>query len=169
MKHRISIRFETPAPSAPRVARLVRSAARAALEAEGVFLPCEIGVLITDDTGIQRINLAQRGVDRPTDVLSFPLFQLAPGAFAADPGDIDPETGRFPLGDMVLSLERAAAQARDFGHSPEREIGFLTVHSVLHLLGYDHMDDGPERRRMRARETAILEQLGLPRGPSALN
>ncbi|MDD4715872.1 MAG: rRNA maturation RNase YbeY [Oscillospiraceae bacterium] len=163
MNHHIFIRFETPAPCAPQIARLIRTAIRGALKAESVSVPCEVDVLITGDAEIHKLNLAQRGVDRPTDVLSFPAFSLLPGAFVARPEDIEPATGLMPLGDMVLSLERAARQAREYGHSFHREIGFLTVHSMLHLLGYDHMDDGPEQRRMRAREEVILQELGLQR------
>ena len=134
----------------------------AALDAEGVELPCEINVLITDDEGIRQINLEQREVDRPTDVLSFPMFELEPGEHP-DEMDADPETGLIPLGDMVISLERAEEQAKEFGHSVEREICYLTVHSVLHLLGYDHMDEGPMKAQMRAREETILGELGITR------
>lgn len=134
----------------------------AALAAEQVDMPCEISVLITDDAGIHQINLDMRGVDKPTDVLSFPMFELTPGQ---KPGqeDADPATGLVPLGDMVLSLERAQAQAQEFGHSVEREVCYLAVHSVLHLLGYDHMDEGPMKAQMRAREEDILSALGVTR------
>lgn len=134
----------------------------AALAAEGVETPCEINVLITDDEGIHEINLEQRGVDCPTDVLSFPMFELSPGD---KPGaeDADPATGLVPLGDMVISLERAEAQAQEYGHTPERELAYLTVHSVLHLLGYDHVDEGPMKAQMRQREEAVLEFLGIDR------
>lgn len=143
---------------------LLRKVIPAALEAEGVAVPCEVDVLFTDDTGIHEINLEQRGVDRPTDVLSFPMFEWAPGEPpAADTAETDPDTGLLPLGDMVLSVERAGAQAAEYGHSTERELAYLTVHSVLHLLGYDHMDDGPQRERMRAREEEILGALGIVR------
>ena len=134
----------------------------AALDAEGVSVPCEINVLFTDDEGIHQINLDMREVDRPTDVLSFPMFDLEPGKHPADE-DADPATGLVPLGDMCISLERAEAQAEEFGHSVQRELCYLTVHSVLHLLGYDHMDEGPMKAQMRAREEAILENLGITR------
>ena len=134
----------------------------AALKAEGVEVPCEINVLITDDEGIHQINLEQRGVDRPTDVLSFPMFELTPGDKPSEE-DADPATGLVPLGDMAISLERAAAQAEEYGHPLERELGYLTVHSVLHLLGYDHMDEGPMKAQMRDREEAVLEGLGILR------
>ncbi|MEG2421582.1 MAG: rRNA maturation RNase YbeY [Oscillospiraceae bacterium] len=132
----------------------------AALEAEGVKTPCEVDVLLTDDEGICEINSDQRGVNLPTDVLSFPMFQLKPGEH---PTQKDPDTGLVPLGDMVISYERAVGQAAEFGHSPEREIAYLAVHSVLHLLGYDHLDEGEEKRRMRGREDAILNALGITR------
>lgn len=135
----------------------------AALDAEGVDVPCEANVLITSDEEIHAINLEQRDVDRPTDVLSFPMFELAPGD-KPEADWADPDTGLVPLGDMVISLERCAAQAEEFGHSLERELSYLAVHSVLHLLGYDHMDEGPMKAQMRAREEAILKTLNLTRG-----
>ena len=133
-----------------------------ALDAEGVAVPCEVDVLFTDDAGIHEINLEQRGVDRPTDVLSFPMFEFSPGD-KPRAEDADPATGLVPLGDMVLSLERAREQAAEYGHSLERETAYLAVHSVLHLLGYDHMDEGPMKAQMRQREEAILSQLGITR------
>ena len=135
----------------------------AALEAEGMDLPCEINVLLTDDEGIHQVNLDMRGVDRPTDVLSFPMFDLSPGEKPGEEHE-DPDTGLVPLGDMCISLERAAAQAEEYGHSVERELSYLAVHSVLHLLGYDHMDEGPMKAQMRRREEHILEGLGIRRG-----
>ena len=131
--------------------------------AEGVAVPCEVDVLLTDDEGIHQINLEQRGVDAPTDVLSFPMFDLKPGE-KSEAGDEDPESGLVPLGDMCISLERARAQAEEYGHSVERELSYLAVHSVLHLLGYDHMDEGPMKAQMRRREEHILEGLGIRRG-----
>ena len=125
-------------------------------------LPCEISVLLTDDEGIHQTNLEMRGVDRPTDVLSFPMFDLTPGELP-DKMDADPATGLIPLGDMVISLERTREQAAEFGHSVEREVCYLCVHSVLHLLGYDHLDEGPMKAQMREREEAILGALGITR------
>ena len=144
-------------------AGLLRETISAALAAEGVAVPCEVDVLLTDDEGIRQINLEQRGVDAPTDVLSFPMFEFAPGQPPAEGAEIDPETGLLPLGDMVVSMERARAQGEEYGHGTKRELAYLAVHSVLHLLGYDHMDDGPQKARMRAREEAILNQLGITR------
>ena len=146
---------------------LLRRVIPAVLQAEGVEVPCEVDVLFTDDEGIHQINLEQREVDRPTDVLSFPMFEYRPGEPPRDTADTDPETGLLPLGDMVLSLERARAQGEEFGHGTEREVAYLAVHSVLHLLGYDHMDDGPMKAQMRAREETILDALGITRGDPA--
>ena len=127
-------------------------------------VPCEINVLVTDDAGIRAINRDYRDVDRATDVLSFPMFEFEPGELPEDlEFFLDPETGLLPLGDMTISLERARAQAEEFGHSAAREVGYLTVHSVLHLLGYDHVDEGPMKQQMRGREEAILSAIALTR------
>ena len=136
--------------------RIIRACVEAVLKEEKVNVPCEINVLVTDDQGIHAINLGSRGVDKPTDVLSFPMFQLEAGNYPEDWDDYaDPETGLVPLGDMCISLQRAKAQAEEFGHSLRREIGYLTIHSVLHLLGYDHLDEGEEKKKMRAKEEKI--------------
>ena len=160
MNHEILI--ETEVDGAEPYAGLLRRVIPAALEAEGVSFPCEVDVLLTDDEGIHRINLDMRQVDRPTDVLSFPEFDLAPGEHPG-PEDADPGTGLIPLGDMVLSMERVAAQAKEFGHSRRRELAYLVTHSVLHLLGYDHLDEGPMKAQMRGREEAVMALLGLER------
>ena len=141
---------------------LIRRTIRTALAASGLTAPCEVDVLLTDDDGIHEINRELRQVDRPTDVLSFPEFELAPGQLPG-PEDADPGTGLIPLGDMVLSMERVSAQAREYGHSKRRELSYLVTHSVLHLLGYDHLDEGPMKAQMRAREEAIMALLGLER------
>ena len=161
MLHEIIL--ETEVEVSQNVTDRIESVIRAALEEQGVELPCEISVLLTDDEGIHQINLDMRGVDRPTDVLSFPMFELEPGVPPEGEDYLDPESELCPLGDMCISLERAEAQAAEFGHSVEREICYLTVHSVLHLLGYDHLDEGPMKAQMRAREEAILEKLGITR------
>ena len=162
MKHEILI--DTEVEGAEPYAELLRQVIPAALEAEGVPFPCEVDVLFTDDAGIHAVNLEQRGIDAPTDVLSFPMFQLTPGIPPTrDEVEADPGTGLVPLGDMVISLERARAQGEEYGHGPQREVAYLAVHSVLHLLGYDHLDEGPMKAQMRAREEAILARLGLER------
>ena len=161
MEHQIIL--ETEVEVSESVTDRIESVIRAALEEQGVELPCEISVLLTDDEGIHQINLDMRGVDRPTDVLSFPMFELEPGVPPEGEDYLDPASELCPLGDMCISLERAEAQAAEFGHSVEREICYLTVHSVLHLLGYDHLDEGPMKAQMREREEAILEKLGITR------
>ena len=134
----------------------IRSAIHATLQQENILIPCEINVLVTDDRGIRAINKASRDIDKATDVLSFPMFQLEPGNPPSEWDDmIDPETGLCPLGDMALSVDHILAQAKEFGHSIRREAGYLTIHSVLHLLGYDHLDEGAMKAQMRAREEAI--------------
>lgn len=143
------------------VDKLLRRAAKAALKAEGVGEDCLISIMLTDDAGIHAINLEQRGIDRPTDVLSFPMNELVPGEFDGEYCEYDFETEKIMLGDMVLSLERCASQAEEYGHSFEREVSYLCVHSVLHLLGYDHLDEGAQKAQMRAREDAIMEKIGL--------
>ena len=145
-----------------RAKALIRKTIRTALALEGVDFPCEIDVCVTDDAGIHEINRDMRSVDAPTDVLSFPAFDLSPGELP-DPDDADPGTGLIPLGDMVLSYERVAAQAKEYGHSRSRELAYLVTHSVLHLLGFDHMDEGPEKALMRLHEERIMAALALTR------
>ena len=145
----------------PDTQRYVKRAAAAALRAEGVTVPCEFDVTLTDDAVIHTINREQRGVDRATDVLSFPMNELTPGAFDPDACEWDYETDRAMLGDMVISMERCAEQAETYCHSFAHEVSYLTVHSVLHLLGYDHVDEGEDKRRMRAREKEIMRLLDV--------
>ena len=161
MNHQIIFSADMTEDTNP-VEALLAKVIPAALDAEGVDVPCEIDVLLTDDEGIRAVNKEMREVDAHTDVLSFPMFELSPGDKpSAD--DADPATGLVPLGDMCISLERARAQAAEFGHSVERETAYLAVHSVLHLLGYDHLDEGPMKAQMRRREEAIMAELGLER------
>ncbi|MCI5754275.1 MAG: rRNA maturation RNase YbeY [Clostridiales bacterium] len=143
------------------IQRLIRRSIETALETENVQTPCSVSVLLTDDRQIHEINLEQRGVDAPTDVLSFPMNEFVPGAFDPEGAEWDYDDRCIPLGDVVLSLERARAQGEEFGHGTEREISYLTVHSILHLLGYDHMDEGEQKRQMRAQEEQIMQKLGL--------
>ena len=119
---------------------------------------------MTDDQGIRAINKATRNIDKETDVLSFPMFQFTAGEFPKDvTAYLDPQTGLLPLGDMTISLERARDQAKRFGNSLKREVGYLTIHSILHLLGYDHLDEGEQKRQMRLREEHIAAMLGILR------
>ena len=155
-KYRINLKFEGFSLKQPIIAGIIKRCVDATLSAEGIDVPCEINVLVTNDATIRTINSASRNIDNATDVLSFPMFQLEAGAPPTDWSDyLDPETGLCPLGDMAISLERAQEQAKSFGHSLRREVGYLTIHSMLHLLGYDHMDEGPEKKVMRQREEAI--------------
>ena len=151
MQHKFYIYREKRGLGHPETAALVKKAAAAALRAEGVDEPCEIGVTLTNDEGIHAINREQRGVDRPTDVLSFPIDEM------------DYDTNRRYLGDMVLSLERAEAQGEEYGGGFEHEAQYLTVHSVLHLLGYDHERNDEDTRLMRSKEEDNLAFLGLTR------
>lgn len=134
---------------------LVRRAVEATLDYEGYRNNAEVSVTFTDNEGIRKINNEFRGIDKPTDVLSFPLtdYESTTVPFA---DELDGS-----LGDIVLSLERAQEQAEEFGHSFEREIAFLTVHSMLHLLGYDHVNNEEEELDMRKRQSDILKNMGL--------
>lgn len=160
-KHRIYVTRKQRSRDNENITLLIRRCIKATLEAEGVVLPCEVNVLITNDNGIREINRETRKIDRPTDILSFPMFEFTPGKFSADDTFLDPETGRMFLGDIVMSLERAAAQAVEYRHGRDREIGYLIIHSTLHLLGYDHMDEGAAKRKMRLREKEILKKIGI--------
>ena len=160
MKNKINLVFEQLSLQKFAIAANIRTCINAVLRAEGVDVPCEINVLVTNDQGIQVVNRTSRNIDRPTDVLSFPMFELTPGTLPQDWSEYqDPDTGLVPLGDMCISLERAIAQAKEFGHSTRREVGYLTIHSSLHLLGYDHLDEGPMKAQMRAREEAIAAMI----------
>ena len=156
MEHEVEISRERTGLGHPEAARLIKKAVHMALDAENVKEPCLISVMLTDDEGIRAVNREFRDIDRATDVLSFPMNELTPGDFDPESCDQDPETGALMLGDMMISLERCEAQGAEFGHGFGREIQYLTVHSVLHLLGYDHVDEGEMKRRMRAREKAIM-------------
>lgn len=165
MKTKINLTFSAVTLQRPLVASVIKKCILETLQAEGVTVPCEINVLVTNDHGIHAINKASRNIDNPTDVLSFPMFQLEPGNLPSEWEEyLDPETGLCPLGDMAISLERAISQAKEFGHSTRREVGYLTIHSVLHLLGYDHLDEGTQKRKMREREEFIASKIhGLQR------
>ena len=160
MKHKIHIVFEQFGLQKFAVKSIIRKCICATLDAERISVPCEINVLVTDDAGIQLINRESRKIDKPTDVLSFPMFQLEPGNPPEDWTEYqDPATGMVPLGDMCINLDRAEAQAREFGHSSRREVGYLTIHSILHLLGYDHLDEAEQKKQMRGREEAIAASI----------
>lgn len=139
-------------PSGARL--LIRKSCIATLKLEGFEDNAEVDVMLVDDETIHTINREQRDIDFPTDVLSFPLGEN--GVY-----DTNPETGAKMLGDIVISIEHAIHQADLYGHGLEREIAFLTVHSMLHLLGYDHVNGGLEQTIMREKEEAVLDALGL--------
>jgi probable rRNA maturation factor len=126
------------------------------LQCEAFDGDAEVSVTFTDDRRIRELNREYRNIDKATDVLSFPLGEN--GEY-----DLNHDTGAKLLGDIVISMDHARAQSEEYGHSLEREIGFLTVHSMLHLLGYDHVNGGLEEVRMREKEETVLTKLGLKR------
>lgn len=137
--------------------RLIRRCIRAALRYERIPFRAKVHVTVTDDEGIRALNREHRDIDAATDVLSFPLLDWVDGKGPLpQPYDYDPDTKCVELGDVVLSAERARAQAEEFGHSYARECGYLVVHSILHLLGYDHVDEGPRKALMRGFEEDIM-------------
>lgn len=159
---KLKVEFRGDGPA--RAKRLIRLAAKAAFASFDYPFDGEVCIELADDEQIREYNRAFREIDRATDVLSFPLNDFYRGGTDAPyHGLLDPVTGRLPLGDMVISLERADAQAKEYGHSAARECAYLTVHSVLHLLGYDHEDEGEEKAVMREKEESILSVMGLSR------
>ena len=159
-KIKVIISNEQKAVKIPTGVRLlVRRCCNAVLTFENFNEPAEISVTFVDDERIHELNREYRNVDRSTDVLSFPLGEN--GVY-----DKNPENGACLLGDIVISVETAVRQAETYGHSLQREIGFLTVHSMLHLLGYDHVNGGIEEVRMREKEEHVLTELGLKRNDS---
>jgi len=158
-KHKIYLSREKRKLGQLSAKRMIKQAVNAALDAENIGIPCEVSVLLTDDEGICTLNREFRKVDKATDVLSFPANEFEAGKFNPKIAEQNPKTGRIMLGDMALSLEHAEEQGREFGHGTKREIQYLTVHSVLHLLGYDHVDEGEEKRVMRAREKEIMARI----------
>ena len=162
MSHKVTVSADKGAWKLFPVMRILCRTVKTALAAEGVEPSCEINIMLTDDEGIREVNRTMREIDRATDVLSFPMFDLTPGEHP-DEADADPDSGLVPLGDMCISVERAKAQAAEYGHSFRREICYQCVHSVLHLLGYDHLDEGEMKRQMRQREEEIMQILNLQR------
>ena len=149
--------FDTDAvPDSVKYRELIEYAANGALAHLGFERDCELSVTLTDDETIRALNREYRGIDRPTDVLSFPMYSFAEG-------DAPPDEGDFTLGDVVISVERAEAQAKEYGHSTRREIAFLTVHSILHLLGWDHETGEADERAMFAKQDEIMDALGISR------
>ena len=156
MEHEVYISREVVGLGYNESAGLIKKAINMALDAEGINVPCIISVMLTDDEGIRAVNRDFRGVDRATDVLSFPMNELLPGEFDEELCEHDMDSGAVLLGDMMISIPRCEEQGEEFGHGYKRGIMYLTVHSVLHLLGYDHIDEGEMKAQMRAREKAIM-------------
>ena len=139
----------------------------AVLEHEKCPYEAEISLLLTHNDEIHEMNLEHRGIDRATDVLSFPMLEFDhPGDFSIideETADVfDPESGELMLGDIVISVDKVLEQAQEYGHSPKREYAFLIAHSMLHLCGYDHMDD-EERKVMEEKQRAIMEKINILR------
>ena len=158
-KLRLKIYFEDNQDKHPityKLKMLIREAIETTLDFEDYGNACEVSVTFTDNAGIHELNKKFREIDSPTDVLSFPLFD-----FEGDHDEPAVDEIMNMLGDIVISLERAGEQADEFGHSFEREVAFLCVHSMLHLLGYDHELGEDEDREMRARQTEIMKIMGL--------
>ena len=155
-KIRVIIRDDQKAVKVPTGLRmLIRRCCNAVLQMEKFPYPAEISVTFVDNEKIRELNRQYRDKDASTDVLSFPLGEN--GVY-----DTNPENGAKMLGDVVISMEKAVEQAERFGHSLFREVGYLTAHSVLHLLGYDHVKGGLDKVRMREKEELVMTQLGLP-------
>ena len=160
----IDIEYETETAFGIDYRAVIERVVPAVLDSEKCPYEAQVSILITDNDAIREINCEQRGIDAPTDVLSFPAAEYdTPADFEMVSGRIDcfhPETGELLLGDIVLSVERVISQAEEYGHSRERELGFLVAHSMLHLIGYDHMEE-EERAIMEQRQREILEGIGL--------
>lgn len=135
---------------------IIRKCCEQALKEEEFIEPAEVSVTFVDNDEIRQLNNEFRDKDSATDVLSFPLGEN--GEY-----DLNPETERYMLGDIVISLERAEEQAKEYGHSFEREVAFLTTHSMFHLLGYDHVNGGEEEQIMLAKQKKVLDDLGITR------
>jgi len=160
IKHKILARHSGVEASERLSVQLIKMCVRAVLRHEGVDMPCEVSVLVTDNKKIRELNLEYRGIYAATDVLSFPMQVFSPPGWAfSTPEAPDPETGLLPLGEIVLSGQCVDQQARAFGQTRERETAYLTIHSVLHLLGYDHIEE-QDKKVMRAHEKAIMEEIG---------
>ncbi len=128
----------------------------------GFSISSEVYVTLTDNESIAEINQTSRGINKPTDVLSFPMLTFNEHIPVIDAGDVDPETGMVFLGDIMISVEKAVEQAQAYGHSLERELCFLVVHGMLHLIGFDH-ETQEDEKEMMARQEEVLQELGLSR------
>lgn len=161
VKHKVYVKRQRQGLGERNMTSLCRRAVKATLYYEDIETPCEVSILATDDKGIKEINKKHRSVDMPTDVLSFPTHNFMPGNFKALP-EMFEEDEYVHLGDIVISADRASAQADEYGHNVMRELAYLTVHATLHLLGYDHENE-EDKLTMRQKEENILNELGLRR------
>ena len=162
MNHQINIGFDTAVEDEQGVSELIRTCALRVLESERVPFDASVDVTVVDADTIRQMNAEYRDKDAVTDVLSFPMYEFVNGA-PQEELEREPDTGCVMLGDMILCYTRACEQAAAFGHSPARECGYLTTHSVLHLLGYDHERNDEDTRLMRMKEEDNLAFLGLTR------
>lgn len=163
----INIEYETEKEAGVDYEKIIQDIIPASLDHEECPYEAEINVILTDNEAIHEINLEQRQIDAPTDVLSFPLIEYERESDFDHVEDyvedyFNPDTGELMMGDIVISVEKVIEQAEKYGHSRERELAFLIAHSMLHLCGYDHMDD-EERERMEARQREILDEAGYHR------
>lgn len=156
MEHEIYVSREVKNLGHNESAGLIKKAINMALEAESIDVPCIVSVVLTDEDGIHAVNREFRNVDSATDVLSFPMNELTASEFDADECERDMDSGAVLLGDVMISVPRCEKQGEEFGHGYKRELMYLTVHSVLHLLGYDHTDEEEMKKQMRAREKEIM-------------
>lgn len=166
MNHQINIGFDTAVEDEQAVAGLIRTCALRVLESENVPFDAAVDVTVVDADAIREMNAEYRDKDAVTDVLSFPMYEFYNGE-PQEELEREPDSGCVMLGDMILCYTRACEQAVEFGHSPARECGYLTTHSVLHLLGYDHERNDADTRLMRAKEEDNLTFLGLTRDREA--
>lgn len=162
MNHQIRIGFSTEVENEDEVRALVEKCARNVLSRENVDFPAEIDITVVDADTIREMNAEYRSKDSVTDVLSFPMYEFYNGE-PREELDEEPDTSCVMLGDMILCYTRACEQAKEFGHSAARECGYLTTHSMLHLLGYDHERNDEDTRLMRSKEEEYMNAIGLTR------
>lgn len=141
---------------------MIRGAVRAAMNLVGFYKDFELFIIFTGNDEIRAINKEHRQMDKATDVLSFPMADINKGVITSDVGDYDPESGRIMLGDVVISVEKAREQARDYGHGFIREIVFLAIHGLLHVLGFDHGSEEDEDEMLKIKYK-VLKEMGLDR------
>lgn len=162
----INIEYETDIRLDVEYEKIIDTVVNASIDYEECPYEAEVNVILTDNKAVHEVNLETRGIDSPTDVLSFPMNEYeTPADFDAledDPCAFNPESGELLLGDIMISVEKVMSQAEEYGHSIKRELGFLVAHSMLHLFGYDHMEED-EREIMENKQREILERIGLKR------